>query len=118
MKSVAVPSLALCMALCMGSIACNGGKSNPAAEAPPPLKVEKVQDRNEFQVDQPEKYQLTQAVEHFAEGVAPLPGVLGQERQVRRDQRPFVITHITRVGFPVYRSHTVTKPDRLVHNRL
>ena len=63
MKRVEAAILALSMALCMGTTSCNGGKSNPAAEAPPPLKVEKVQDRNLFQVDQPEKYQLTQAVE-------------------------------------------------------
>jgi len=46
--------------------ACNNGKSNPAAEAPPPLKVEKVEDRSVFQVEHPEKFELSQAVEHLA----------------------------------------------------
>lgn len=41
-------------------------KSDPQAEAPPPLKVERVEDRNVFQVDHPERFQLTQAVEHLA----------------------------------------------------
>jgi membrane fusion protein, heavy metal efflux system len=45
---------------------CSGGKSDPLAEAPPPLKVERVEDRNVFQVDHPERFQLTQAAEHIA----------------------------------------------------
>jgi cobalt-zinc-cadmium efflux system membrane fusion protein len=48
------------------SSGCSGGKSDPQAEAPPPLKVERVEDRNLFQVDHPERFQLTQAVEHVA----------------------------------------------------
>jgi cobalt-zinc-cadmium efflux system membrane fusion protein len=66
MKRAEFTAIAVSMALCVGSTACNGGKSNPAAEAPPPLKVEKVEDRNVFQVGHPEKYQLTPAVEHLA----------------------------------------------------
>jgi cobalt-zinc-cadmium efflux system membrane fusion protein len=45
---------------------CGGSKSNPAEEAPPPLKVERVEDRYLFKVDNPEKYAVTQAVEHLA----------------------------------------------------
>ena len=52
--------------LLMALTACNSGKSNPAAEAPPPLKVEKVEDRNVFQVEQPEKFNLAQAIEYLA----------------------------------------------------
>lgn len=66
MKCVETATLAVSMALCMGITACRSSESNPEAEAPPPLKVEKIQDRNVFQVSQPEKYQLTQAVEHLA----------------------------------------------------
>jgi len=47
-------------------VGCNGGKGDPQAEAPPPLKVERVEDRNVFQVDRPERFQLVQAVEHTA----------------------------------------------------
>jgi cobalt-zinc-cadmium efflux system membrane fusion protein len=66
MKRVKLAALVVATPLCLGSTACRGGKSNPAAEAPPPLKLEKVEDRNVFQVDHPEKYDLTQAVEHLA----------------------------------------------------
>ena len=48
------------------STGCSGGKSDPQAEAPPPLKVEHVEDRNVFQVDHPERFQLAQAAEHIA----------------------------------------------------
>ena len=45
---------------------CNSDKGDPKAEAPPPLKVERVEDRNLFQVDHAERFQLVQAVEHVA----------------------------------------------------
>lgn len=59
----AVLSSLLILGLCATS--CSGGKSNPEAEAPPPLKVERVEDSNVFQVDHPERFQLAQAVEHI-----------------------------------------------------
>ena len=58
--------LALSLTLGVSGAGCNGDKSNPAAEAPPPLKVEQVEDRNQFQVDRPERFQLVQAAEHIA----------------------------------------------------
>ena len=66
MKRLQVALLAASATLFVSGTACSSRKSNPEAEAPPALKVEKVGDRNVFQVDQPEKYQLTQAVEHLA----------------------------------------------------
>ena len=48
------------------SMGCSGGKSDPQAEAPPPLRVEKVEDRNVFQGDHPERFELAQATEHIA----------------------------------------------------
>ena len=41
-------------------------KSDPQQEAPPPLKVQRVEDRNVFTVDHPERFQLTEAVEHVS----------------------------------------------------
>lgn len=55
--------------LCLASLLCSAGcssKSDPQAEAPPPLKVERVEDRNVFEVERPERFQLTTAVEHVA----------------------------------------------------
>ena len=58
--------LAFSSILCLFGTGCSGGKSDPQAEAPPPLKVERVEDRNVFQVDHPERFELTQATEHIA----------------------------------------------------
>jgi cobalt-zinc-cadmium efflux system membrane fusion protein len=66
MKRAELAAFAVSMAVCMGSTACSGSKSNPEAEAPPPLKLEKVEDRNLFQVDQAQRFPLTQAIEHLA----------------------------------------------------
>ena len=63
-KNLALLSLPLSLSLLAAG--CSGGKSDPQAEAPPPLKVEKVEDRNVFQVDNPERFKLAQAVEHIA----------------------------------------------------
>ena len=45
---------------------CNDAKPNFQAEAPPPLKVEKVEDRNLFKVDRPDQFGLTEAVPYSA----------------------------------------------------
>jgi cobalt-zinc-cadmium efflux system membrane fusion protein len=45
---------------------CSDSKSDFQAEAPPPLKVEKVEDRNLFKVDHPDRFALTEAVPHVA----------------------------------------------------
>ena len=45
---------------------CNDAKPNFQAEAPPPLKVEKVEDRNLFKVDRPDQFALTEAVPYSA----------------------------------------------------
>src|SRR5271170_5729844 len=45
---------------------CNESKPNFQAEAPPPLKVQRVEDRNLFKVDRPEQFALTEAVPHVA----------------------------------------------------
>ncbi|MFY9910218.1 MAG: efflux RND transporter periplasmic adaptor subunit [Candidatus Sulfotelmatobacter sp.] len=63
-RDFAIWSFPLLTALCFTG--CSGGKSDPQAEAPPPLKVERVEDRNVFQVHHPERFQLTQAAEHVA----------------------------------------------------
>jgi hypothetical protein len=59
------PIVVTCSALLLYSAGCNS-KSDPQAEAPPPLRVERVEDRNVFQVERPERFQLTMAVEHVA----------------------------------------------------
>lgn len=57
--------LSLSLMLSLFTSGCSD-KSDPQAEAPPPLKVERVEDRNVFQIDHHERFQLTQAVEHLS----------------------------------------------------
>src|SRR5271163_487300 len=45
---------------------CNESKPNIQAEAPPPLKLQKIEDRNLFKVDHPDQFALTEAVAHTA----------------------------------------------------
>ncbi len=45
---------------------CGDGKSDPKAEAPPPLKVQTVEDRNVFEADRPEQYPLVAAEQYLA----------------------------------------------------
>jgi cobalt-zinc-cadmium efflux system membrane fusion protein len=55
---------ALLFMLGLVTAGCGGTSANPKEEAPPPLKVEKVEDRNLFEVAKPEEFSLTTAVEH------------------------------------------------------
>ena len=66
MRHVQIAALGMSIALCIASNGCSRGKSNPEAEAPPPVKIAKVEDRNVFQVERPERFQLVAATEHLA----------------------------------------------------
>lgn len=57
--------LAMILFFLLFGLGCNSN-SNPQEEAPPPLRVESVQDRNVFRIDHPERFLLTTAVEHMA----------------------------------------------------
>jgi cobalt-zinc-cadmium efflux system membrane fusion protein len=58
--------LASCLTLSLISAACKKVEGDPRAEAPPELKVQKVEDRNVFEVERPERFQLTKVVPHIA----------------------------------------------------
>ena len=59
-------SAAIAILLSLLAAGCSDSKSDFQAEAPPPLKVEKVEDRNLFKVDHPDQFALTEAVPHVA----------------------------------------------------
>ena len=58
--------IVLCVVLGLLESACKPPESNAKAEAPPALKVQSVEDRNVFEVDRPERFQMTTAVPHRA----------------------------------------------------
>src|SRR6202049_4278579 len=64
MKRMGLEALALCLTLGLWLAGCGGGHNDPNAGAPPPLKVERAEDPNLFQVDHPDQFPLTAAVEH------------------------------------------------------
>ena len=72
-------TLAVCLAWVVCGTGCKETKSDPQAEAPPPLKLEHVGDRNLFQVDHPERFQLIAAVEHDAKPQLQVTGTINPD---------------------------------------
>ena len=54
----------LCLIAAESAGSCGNTKVDPNAGAPPPLKVERVEDRNLFDVEKPEQFPLVAAAEH------------------------------------------------------
>lgn len=65
-----------CSLLAVFLAACNSGKANPSAEAPPKVAVESELDANNFKVDHPEQFPLVTAVEHKAVPALNVTGVV------------------------------------------
>jgi cobalt-zinc-cadmium efflux system membrane fusion protein len=61
-RNLPLPAVFLTLAVA----GCNESKPNFQGEAPPPLKLQKVEDRNLFKVDHPDQFALTEAVAHVA----------------------------------------------------
>lgn len=64
MRVLGSKGLLSCLAVVSLVQGCGDEKLAPGAGAPPPLKVESVDDRNVFQVDHPEQFPLVAAAEH------------------------------------------------------
>ena len=58
---------------------CGESKRNVEAEAPPPLKVQKVEDRNLFKVDHPGQFALAEAVPHVATSQLRVTGTVNPD---------------------------------------
>ena len=54
-------------------------QSDPSAEAPPPLNVQKVVDRDLFEVERPERFTLTKAVPHTATSELRVTGTVNPD---------------------------------------
>ena len=66
----------LCLALASVLAACNEGKADPKAEAPPPASVQADLDANNFKIDHPEQFPLATAVEHKTAPALEVTGVV------------------------------------------
>src|SRR6202522_4000650 len=56
--------------------ACNEGKADPKAEAPPAASVEPDMDANNFKVDHPDQFPLSTAIEHKSASALNVTGVV------------------------------------------
>jgi cobalt-zinc-cadmium efflux system membrane fusion protein len=65
-----------CVALAFVLAACNEGKADPKAEAPPPANVQPDLDANNFKADHPEQFPLATAVEYKAAPALNVTGVV------------------------------------------
>ena len=66
MKRTWRETLAVLLLLGSFSVGCGGDKLDEKAGAPPPLKVERAEDRNVLPVEHPERFPLIKAVEHLS----------------------------------------------------
>ena len=71
--------LAMLLVMGMWVAGCKDDKADFQAEAPPPLKLERVEDRNLFQVDHPERFQLVQAREHITTSQLRVTGTVNPD---------------------------------------
>jgi len=71
--------VALLLVLCRMAAGCGAAANDPSAGAPPPLKVERAQDPNVFQVDRPERFPLTAAIEHVTTSQLRATGVISPD---------------------------------------
>jgi membrane fusion protein, heavy metal efflux system len=69
----------ICVLLGLLESACKAPQSDPKAEAPPPLKVQSVEDRDLFEVDRPERFQMTTAVSHAATSELKVTGTVNPD---------------------------------------
>jgi membrane fusion protein, heavy metal efflux system len=67
---------ALFSILALGLAACNSGKADPSAEAPPKAVVEPDLDANNFKIDHPDQFPLVTAVEHKAVSALNVTGIV------------------------------------------
>src|SRR5208282_5080647 len=74
-RNLAIP--ALLIGVC--SAGCSDSKPNLQMEAPPPLKVRKVEDRNLLKVDHPAQFPLAEAVPHVATSQLKVTGTVNPD---------------------------------------
>ena len=69
----------LSLALALLESGCKAPESDPKAEAPPPLKLQRVEDRNVVEVDRPERFPLTASVAHTATAELKVTGAVNPD---------------------------------------
>ncbi len=78
MRRTGLATLVSLAALVLFQVSCTG-KSDEKAAAPPPLKVERAEDRNLFQVERPERFALAMAESHVATSQLKVTGTVNPD---------------------------------------
>ncbi len=79
MTRARVAAFVLSLGMAAAAIRCNSGKSDPNAEAPPPVKLERAEDSNVFKVDHPDRFRLVDAVAHEATPALNVTGTIAPD---------------------------------------
>jgi cobalt-zinc-cadmium efflux system membrane fusion protein len=79
MRRRSLKTTAVCLLLCGITAGCGESKGDANAGAPPPLKVERAEDANVFQVDKPEQFPLAKAVAHTATSQLKVTGTVNAD---------------------------------------
>src|SRR5262252_2692852 len=69
----------MCGALGQLAAGCGVGASDPRSEAPPPLKLKRVEDRDVFEVDRQERFRLERATSHTATSELRVTGTVNPD---------------------------------------
>jgi len=79
MKCPRFPAVILGLVLVLLACGCKAPESDQKAEAPPALKVQRVEDRNVVEVDHPERFSLTASVAHTARPELKVTGTVNPD---------------------------------------
>lgn len=79
MRRIRFEGIGISLLLCAMAAGCHDEKKDENAGAPPPLKVERAQDRALFQVDRPERFPVTTAVAHVASSQLKATGTVNPD---------------------------------------
>ena len=79
MKGADFTVVALSLSFGLYATGCGGRKSDSQEEVPPPLRVERVEDRNLFQADRLERFPLVEATLHLASPQLQVTGTVSPD---------------------------------------
>jgi cobalt-zinc-cadmium efflux system membrane fusion protein len=79
MRGIRIEVVGISLLLCAMASGCHDEKKDENAGAPPPLRVERAQDRTLFQVDRPERFPVTTASAHVASSQLKATGTVNPD---------------------------------------
>src|ERR1700730_3875466 len=115
MRRSGVGMAAQCMALCLLLAGCGASKGDPKAEAPLQVQVEREQDANMIQVDDPGKFPLAAATAHNSRSELVVTGVVAPD--ISRNVPVVTLASGRVVDIQARLGDTMDKGQRLLRGR-